>query len=278
MPTGESPRLRASRVRASAAPRPRVCGTEASAIVHPSSPAGQSTIPPGPVPGAGSVLEDGTVAKPPVAVTTRARSSLPPVAAMAAAAPATAMPSATIVRTTQPRPGSLAGPNWLVRRRRAPHSRQYSCPGTAVAPQCGQRVTFGGPAYSPPWAVGAPPTGRPQVAQNRAPSSRGAPQMQTVPPPPRTSEEPFNSESISCTRASMATSSAQRSTTSPALNRSRLYISSASPPRSRRRSSRIRSSAFRSRLSSRAGGAAYDGPGKRGASSSFFRRLGTRLR
>lgn len=149
MPTGESPRLRASRVRASAAPRPRVCGIEARAIVHPSSPAGQSTIPPGPVPGAGSVLEDGTVAKPPVAVTTRARSSLPPVAAMAAAAPATAMPNATIVRTTQPRPGSLAGPNWLVRRRRAPHSRQYSCPGTAVAPQCGQRVTFGGPRLVP---------------------------------------------------------------------------------------------------------------------------------
>src|SRR6476620_5752948 len=82
--------------------------------------------------------------------------------------------------------------------------------------------------------------------------------MQTAPPPPRRIPAvPSRSESISWTRASIATSSAQRSTTSPALNRSRLYISSARPPRSRSRSSRTSSRAFRSRLSSRAGGTTY---------------------
>src|SRR5262245_30914756 len=82
--------------------------------------------------------------------------------------------------------------------------------------------------------------------------------MQIAPPPPRRIPAvPSRSESISWTRASIATSSAQRSTTSPALKRSRLYISSASPPRSRSRSSRTSSSALRSRLSSRAGGTTY---------------------
>jgi len=85
----------------------------------------------------------------------------------------------------------------------------------------------------------------------------GAPQMQTAPPPPRRMRAvPSSRESISCMRASIATSSAQRSTTRPALNRSRLYISSARPPRSRSRSSRTSRSAFRSRLSSRGAGTA----------------------
>jgi hypothetical protein len=152
--------LRASRVRATAAGRPRVCGTDARAIVHPSSPAGQSTTPAGPPSGAGSVLEVGTVAKPPVAVMTRARSSLLPVAATAAAAPAIATTSARAVRTTQPCPGSLARLRWLAPGRRAPHSRQYSCPAAAISPQRGQGLTSGPRSPHPQLPLRPRPTAR----------------------------------------------------------------------------------------------------------------------
>ena len=67
---------------------------------------------------------------------------------------------------------------------------------------------------------------------------------------------PWSSASISLARASIATSSAQRSTTSVSLKWSRRYISRVSPPSSRRRSSRSRSSARRSRRRSLAAGAA----------------------
>lgn len=70
-PTCESPFARAFRARSSADRRPPVCGSEAIATVQPSSPGGHSEIPDVPPSvGDGSVLDVGTVANPPIAVTT----------------------------------------------------------------------------------------------------------------------------------------------------------------------------------------------------------------
>ena len=109
-----------------------------------------------------------------------------------------------------------------------------------------------------------------QLAQKLAPRRSGAPQTHVALPLRRSRALPSRNASISCMRASIATSSAQRSTTRPALNRSRLYISSVSPPRSRSRSSRTSSSNFRSRLSSRGDGATYPAAGRPAAALGSF--------
>ena len=85
--------------RASAAARPPVCGSEASAIVQPSSSAGHSPIPDGPT-GAAPVVESGAVANPPVAVVTGAPPPSLPVATTASSAPTTATAPAAVAAAT----------------------------------------------------------------------------------------------------------------------------------------------------------------------------------
>ncbi len=99
-------------------------------------------------------------------------------------------------------------------------------------------------------------TGRPHVAQKRDPHSSGAPHSQRAVfgTPGARCAAPRRTSS-SWMRASSPISSAQRSSSRSSRKRSRRYISSESPPRSRSFCSRSRSSARRSRRSSPAGGA-----------------------
>ena len=290
MPTRRSPPSRASSARSRPRPaRPFACGSERSTIVQPRWPRGQVTTA---ARGGGrrrgrrgrrrrgggrgrrrsgarvrsaSAWLSVTVRLPPVAVEAsgrRARAS--PEIAIAAAVPRIATTRPSSDGQTQPRrpAASLARAaarrgrreRLLARRGAAPHSRQYSCRGSAACAQRGHSVALASRACSLVAAVAARAAAgrdRPAAvrAEVRAPEQRRAALAAGALRACGGRTAPSNASS-SWIRASSPISSAQRSSSRSSRKRSRRYISSASPPRSRSRSSRTRRSARRSRRSS----------------------------
>ena len=113
----------------------------------------------------------------------RARRDRPFVAAMAAAAPTSATTAATGVgapSASQRRP--CDDPAGVATR--TPHVEAVLLPARERLPAA--RADRHSAASDPAGRVDVPPpSGRPQVAQKRAPRRSGAPQMQSAPPPPR---------------------------------------------------------------------------------------------
>ena len=142
-----------------------------------------------------------------------------------------------------------------------------------VAPQLAQKRASPGSGWphSSQAMTGCSPAGRPQCGQKCDPQGRGAPHSHRPAGIRRRAAASISSSS--CSLASRPSSSLQRSASRSSRNRSRRYISSISPPRSRSFSSRARSTSRRSRRITPGGGSAATGRrmGSRGAAEAVER-------